>query len=120
MTTHLRVAQMLKMSTAIPLPPSLYTFIVQTGTSPLIYLYIHGEVYPEDGGGTFLRNISKCLQAYTNSQAIVTALTALVLPRIYVAQYEIQQCVEVSALSIGHRPTSEHNPTSSTQIFKIM
>jgi hypothetical protein len=55
----------------------------------LIYLYIHGEVYPEDGGSMFLRNISEYLKAYTNSQAIATALTALVLPCIYMAQYEI-------------------------------
>ena len=57
LTNHLRLAQMLKMSTAIILPPpqtpTLYTFIVWTGTSLLIYPYIHGEVYPEDGGNTF-------------------------------------------------------------------
>lgn len=64
--------------------PILCTFIVWTGKWPLIHLYIHGEVYLEDGGSAFLRKISKCLQAYTNSHAIATALTALVLPCIYV------------------------------------
>jgi len=71
-------------------PPPLYTFIVWIGTSPLIYVYIHGEVYVEDGGSTFLCNISKCLQAHTNSHAIATALTALVRPCIYVVQCEIR------------------------------
>ena len=47
-----------------PLPVYLHVWIE---TSLLIYLYIHGEVYPEDGGSTFPRNISKCLKAYTNS-----------------------------------------------------
>ena len=54
---------------------------------------------------------------HTRIHIIVTAVTTLTVPCIYVAQCEIQWRGEVLTVSIGHRPTSKHNPTNSTLRF---